>query len=140
MLEDESRSALYRWSIALCSIALVLLPLAARSSIKPPGSSATFELERTAVVAPPDRRPQLAFSRDPFEPAVATESLQMVSVAIVRGVVLGERPQAIVDERGREKLVGIGSNVGTSHVLAIDPDGVILADGTFLRLIDDGGQ
>jgi hypothetical protein len=140
MLEDEVRSALYRWSVAFCSIALGLLPLAARSSIKSPGIASTFGLGRIATVAPIDRRRPLVFLRDPFQPAVDARSKMAISGEIVRGVVLGERPQAIVDERGREELIGIGSNVAGSQVLAIDPDGVVLANGTFLRLIDDGAR
>lgn len=135
MLSDATRSALYRLSIAMCAISAMLLPLAARSSLAIADRVSSIALPPLAVTKIDARPKPLIFERDPFQP---TEGAPISVVArVVRGVVLGSNPQALLDDGGRERLVEVGTAVAGSRVIAIVESGVILENGTELRLAGD---
>jgi len=56
------------------------------------------------------------------------------SVAVVRAVVLGDSPRALVDIDGSVHVVGIGDAVGDAAVVRIDAHGVALSDGSRLPM------
>jgi hypothetical protein len=137
MLEDRARRALYAWSAFLCSASVALLPLSARSSLGAPAGDTALALPQIALTKAAQRPRPLVFTRDPFEPAVPDLASAATPGAVVRGVALGEHPQALVEDVGRVRLVELGSSVAGSRVTEIDQGGVVLENGTFLRLTGD---
>jgi hypothetical protein len=79
--------------------------------------------------------PKLVVDRDPFVPegeTIAAGGAADSSVPLVRAVVLGDAPKALIETAGRPEFVGIGSIVAGSVVTAITRDGVVLDSGVRL--------
>jgi len=143
-IDDAYRKRLFTFSAMLCAIPLFLMPIAGRSSFE-------FEQERAAFSArfsaPPAsiawRTQQIPVSRDPFVPdphVQASTALDPAltnradALALVRAVVTGASPHALVEERGDVRVVGIGDPVAGSPVVAIDRTGLRLQNGAALPL------
>lgn len=82
----------------------------------------------------PSRMGPLALVRDPFVPQAA----ELPQGVVVRAVVLGTAPHALVELGGETVLVGVGDTIGGVPVVAIDDRGVRLADGTLLHFEESG--
>jgi hypothetical protein len=54
--------------------------------------------------------------------------------ALVRGIVLGEEPQALIDTGSGVKVFGVGDRIGPDAIRAIDATGVTLSSGVRLRI------
>ena len=141
-LDDTARRTLYRCSAILCASSLMLLPLSALSSIEPAGSSSRTVPFRLPSLERASPQRAIAVVRDPFVPAVSDSdgAASTAGTEIVRGLLLGERPQAVLEEGGHDRLVGIGSEVAGVAVVAITQSGVVLENGTVLHLANGGPQ
>ncbi len=133
----SDRSRLLHASIALCAVALLLSPLAARSARELPSeSSASFTI---ASVTPPPAEtpfPKIYVERDPFAapPEMVSSSRAEQSHVIVRAVASGAKASALIEEDGQTRLVSIGDRVDSSSVTSIDTGGIVLANGARVRL------
>jgi hypothetical protein len=96
--------------------------------------------------------PTIVIRRDPFAAspdALATESSTgdgsdaaslvlppnaAIAAPVVRAVILGDDPKALVDLAGRPLVVGIGTPLADSTVVAITRTAVVLQDGERLRM------
>lgn len=56
------------------------------------------------------------------------------ALPIVRAIILGPSPKALVDANGRSAVVGIGSPLGGSTIVTMSANAVELADGTSFPL------
>ncbi|HZZ66509.1 MAG TPA: hypothetical protein VFE17_13465 [Candidatus Baltobacteraceae bacterium] len=136
---------------AICAIPAALVPLAGRSAREWPPAAAvvgnSFELSPVRTPAPPL---DVRIARDPFIPdRLATQrrpalrsragsSLQDCTAPTVRGVAIGERPQAIVACGERIELIGNGDRLDGARVTSITSSGVVLSGGAVLPLSEDG--
>lgn len=132
-LYDNQRSIMFRWGMLAAVTACTLAPLCSESSMSISASGSSFA--PLALTASEGRRgvpPTLA--RDPFIPK-ATDLPENV---VVRAVVLGAAPRALVQVGAQTMLVGVGDAVGGVPVVAIDDRGVRLSDGSLLRFQESG--
>lgn len=130
------RSGMLRAGGALCAVALLLLPLAARSARSLPSDEALKPIEFGSPPPPATPFPHVYVERDPFEapPGAWRETEGSRARAIVRAVASGARPAALVEEDGRTQLVSIGDRIDGIAVIAIDASGLVFADGTRLQI------
>jgi hypothetical protein len=109
---------------------------------------------RAAIAAPTSRLdyPAYVVKRDPFAaPAVAAmpgsqdnastmddkAALERVDASpVLRAIVLGASPKALIDIGGHTSLVGVGSPLAGSRIVAIQATGIELADGSRLKLLE----
>jgi hypothetical protein len=96
--------------------------------------------------------PAYVVKRDPFAaPAVAAmpgsqdnastmddkAALERVDASpVLRAIVLGASPKALIDIGGHTSLVGVGSPLAGSRIVAIQATGIELADGSRLKLLE----
>lgn len=136
---SPDRSRLLHAAIALCAVALLLSPLAARSARKFP-LDVPAEVAIAPVTPMPHETPfpKIYVERDPFAPPpeMAASSQTERTRAIVRAVASGAKASALIEEDGRTRLVSIGDRVDESLVTAIDARGIVLANGARVRLED----
>lgn len=131
------RCRLLHAAIAVCALALLLSPLAARSARGLPrgvASSLSF-----AQLAPPPVEtpfPKIYIERDPFAapPSLAQTSQRQQTRATVRAIASGSKAAALIEEDGRTRLVSVGDRVDGSVVSAIDAKGIVLLDGARIRI------
>lgn len=120
----------------LCALALCLLPVAGESALQIHTDQRTFDTRfaGTAVTPAPD---ESLPARDPFEPDIAQlpAAVQLPKETVaVHAIVAGSDPRALIEEAGRMRIVQVGDSVRSSTVRAITADGLMLADGSKLRL------
>jgi hypothetical protein len=149
-LNASQRRRALRWSIAASTIALLLVPLAAlpgpameegASSAAPPGLP---ELpERLVYPAlnvrhdPFARATQPPGAEDDADPGIVLPPNDGIAAApIVRAVVLGEHPKALLEIDGRTRIVGVGARLRGIAIEAVTSQGIRLDDGE--RLPVDG--
>lgn len=159
-LLDEERRSLLRLSVMLVCGAVAVLPatIAPTSIIAQASSSQRYA--RFVVPDVPRRLefPTISVKRDPFVadgsdqpvgqgqpidivlPANAGADEQSVQRAsgrapVVRGVVLGDAPQALIDAGSGVKIFALGDRLGDDTIRAIDAVGVTLSNGTVLRIV-----
>lgn len=134
-LSDADRASLLRASAVLCATTLLLLPIAAQSSL--PDAQAGPDVVPIVVptVAPTSRPAHTpVYVRDPFRPLV--ESIERASVrpALV-AYASGTRPVALVEMGGHTQALAIGVEAFGSRVTFVDSTVVRLADGRSLVLL-----
>ena len=150
-LNVNQRRRLLRWSIATSTTALLLVPLAALPG--PAFDENSGRLAAPQVPAIPERLayPALTVRHDPFgrptpPPATLGDDSEMVlppndgllAVPIVRAVLLGASPKALVELDGRTRIVEIGTRLGGTTIAAINAEGITLDDGE--RVPIDAGR
>lgn len=59
-----------------------------------------------------------------------------VAAPVLRAVILGPAPKALIEVRGRSIVAGIGTPVADSTVVAIEANAVLLQDGEWLRMTE----
>ncbi len=64
----------------------------------------------------------------------ATPVMSAPGIPVVRGVVLGDVPEALVDFGSGVKVVSVGDSIGNDNVRTIDAGGVTLSSGLRLRI------
>jgi hypothetical protein len=83
----------------------------------------------TAVLAIPTAAPIVG-----TPPALGADATQRVTA-----IVSGSHPVAIVEFNAHARLVTVGDRISGRAIVAIDPDGVLLDDGSALHLAAPGG-
>lgn len=134
-LTDPARAGLLRVSAATCAASLLLLPVAAQSSlaVKPWGRDVvTIAVPTVAPSSPPARG--IAGVRDPFR-SVGDESGREALRPILLAYATGARPVALVDVEGRTQTLALGVSAFGSRVTYVDSTVVRLADGRSLALV-----
>lgn len=143
-LDDRKRRRLLTLSAMLCAAALMLAPLAGRTSFEIAGEYEAFNA-RFANLQPPQARNDhpVAITRDPFASARTQAAArpamhgQTAGIASVRAVVTGTSARALVEINGVTRVVACGDMLVGSRVIAIDAAGVRLQNGTVLPLTGD---
>lgn len=79
------------------------------------------------VVLPPNAG---ALQNGPIPPLIGASP----SAPIVRAVILGNPPRALVEDGGTVRVLGIGDRIGELAVAGITADGITLSDGSRLTL------
>ncbi|MEO6835926.1 MAG: hypothetical protein ABI231_08480 [Candidatus Tumulicola sp.] len=148
------RSAARR-CLAFASAIVLLLALGAlRSALPAEGGDESPPPEFDAPVAPQQLRfPTILIRRDPFAsdiggaaggaPLGGDDGADIVlppnaaAVApVVRAVILGAAPKALIEVAGRPIVVGIGTPLANSVIAGISESGILLRDGESLRLTE----
>jgi hypothetical protein len=142
-LDDRSRRRLLLIAAMACAGPLLLLPLAGRSA---------FEVaDQEAALAKRFQQPaahsaggvsRLTVARDPFLADTGAGSARgpvathIIQGAVVRAIVTGSPPRALVEEGGHARVVAPGDALSGSRVLRIDGAGVVLQNGTRVKLTE----
>lgn len=144
-LHDEARRALIGFALLACASSASLLPLTATSS--PEASAQTIVAgSEVRVSSLPEREEYQPFTiaRDPFVPDASAEERGDVrdvsataasgDLPIVRAVILGPQSRALVETGGAVRVFGLGDRLAGATIVAIDRNGLRLADGRQLRI------
>lgn len=161
-LYDDQREFLLRLSVTIVCAAAAVLPLTvppttvvARARAGAPQMPASRQ-SLPERVAPP----VIVVHKDPFVPqgggqivashdAASSDDIGIVlppnagahgllgsdGMARVRGVVLGDSPEALIDFGSGAKVLGLGDVVGSDAITRIDALGVVLKSGVRLNIV-----
>lgn len=66
-------------------------------------------------------------------PGIAVQDATL-EIPLLRAVATGKSSRAIVEEHGRARVVGLGDLIAGSPIVAIEPNGLRLKDGTTLTM------
>jgi hypothetical protein len=147
----------------LCSVPLLLAPLASRSAFETREERAVF-VERfpASRIERPTSGSEVKVARDPFasdalRQTVASNTLAAspkagvvgmhvaqgqpigISIAglpVVRAIVSGSSPRALIEEQGRVRIVAAGDILAGSTVVRIAAGGIVLSNGASLKLAE----
>lgn len=130
-LSRRQRVTLLQWSLIVSVSAVAVLVLL--QSVEDSGEANAGELRaafRWREPSLPMRPafPSIAITHDPFAREAAPQD-SSAGNATVEAVIVGAAPRALVQVSGRALVVGIGSSLLGSSVVAIDAAGVDLRDG-----------
>jgi hypothetical protein len=146
----NQRRWLLRTAVAACAMTLLLAPLIrpvrfeANAANRPPVG--TFP---APAVPEQLKYPVFSVARDPFVPP-GTPNLPPLgadgtlvlppndvidAAPVVRAIVRGASPRALIDTGGRVQMVGIGDTVSGAKITAIDARGIVLDDGETLPFV-----
>jgi len=142
-LDDAQRKPLLRLGLLACAVSIALMPVAVRSNRELPEERAAAAL---AAASLPQRATlvDVVARRDPFAPdrtlavpapPAAARARGAAPDAIVRALVIGMSPRAIVETEGGSRVIAPGDALGHSKVMSIDAAGVHLTNGTVLKLV-----
>ncbi len=134
-LTDPTRARLLRASAAICATSILLLPVAAQSSlaVEPLG-------REVAPIAVPTVAPSMrpgrgaALVRDPFRPLAAEGERAPIRPTLL-AFASGARPVALVEVDGHTQALALGTSAFGSRVSYVDSAVVRLADGRSLALV-----
>jgi hypothetical protein len=142
-LYDDQRQLLIRVGIMLAVGAAAVLPF----TIAPTSLDASAEILRAAppisspTVTGRMEFPMISVNRDPFVPdaGIIGRDLPQIGAAaatqpVLRAVVSGEQPRALVEVDGSVRVLAIGDKIGADVISAIDAAGVTLSSGVRLVL------
>lgn len=135
-ISDRERAGLFRVSAFTCAFALLLLPVAAQSSLPVLGA----ERMRDAVIAIPTVAPHAPGRtdsgrvRDPFVPLVDDETATKAVAPVMLAFASGARPVALVQVDGRTVALALGAAAFGARVIYVDAHVVRLSDGRTLVL------
>jgi hypothetical protein len=115
------------------------MPFAAPASVVAQAGD-DLPIARRATVLPSGALlyPHIDVARDPFVPAaaaVAPDGTRLpigTNPVLVRAIILGASPHALIDLAGREQIVGVGDALLETAVTGIDERGVHLENGESL--------
>jgi hypothetical protein len=141
---NRRRNAL-RVSVTLCTVAMLLLPLAASPQSGATATSGPEGAIALPAIPPPLTYPDVTVRHDPFDrPAVALVDADggvlpagfvlppnagIASPPRVDAVILGTEPKALVEVDGRSVIVSVGTKIEGSSVVGIDSQGIDLENG-----------
>jgi hypothetical protein len=144
-LLDGQRRTLLRLGVAASVASLIILPL---TDMSPVTASAGMQIadgvKRLPNAPLPLSFPPIPLDRDPF---VADADAQMPlqgdrgrideagTAAVLRAVVTGTEPRALVELGSTVRVVGIGDRLGGATVTAITRTGLLLSSGIELPLV-----
>ena len=151
-LGSRKRSLIGVAGAMLATAGLALIPLYSQSSPQalgdrvtsqePPPVPASDFVQRSGSVGDDAALPTIAdpFARVYAEPAAprppAHKTELRPRLPIVRAIITGERPLALIEDGRSMTIVGPGDAVGPRRVIAIRPDAILMSDG--VRLSVDG--
>jgi hypothetical protein len=138
-LRTEQRRTLLRYALLACGVSASLLPFATPENVVAQAAG-ELPIAHRATVLPSGALayPHIDVARDPFVPAAAAVAPDGTQVPVgtgpllVRAVVLGASPHALIDVAGREQILGIGDALLETTVTGIDERGVHLENGESL--------
>lgn len=165
-LDDVFRTRLLRAAIFLCAIALLLAPLAGRSSMVvqenaiagspsfeshasiQSHSARTLTIERDPFVAPAADRDQTQIPSsgvtgvvgmtvrqgDSMGYVVPGRSSESPAAVVVRAIVAGSNPSALIEDNGKPRVVQTGDLLDGGRILRIDRAGILLQNGRRLGI------
>jgi hypothetical protein len=119
-----------------------LTPVAGRTTFEVAGERAAFDSRFSLPSSSTwwNERP-LRILRDPFVPEKQTQAptstIPSAAMPVVTAIVTGRAPHALVEDRGRIRVVAVGDSLGGSRVAAIDERGARLQNGLLLPLTED---
>ncbi|HVA28115.1 MAG TPA: hypothetical protein VNF68_08040 [Candidatus Baltobacteraceae bacterium] len=127
-LLDDERRRLVRVALMMCAASLSILPMTVPSSDRA-RADARRARALTRELGVPGRLtfPPMAVTRDPFEPD-ATDREAVVGV-VLRAVVTGAQPRALVEIAGVARVVRVGDRIGRATVVSIQATGLALSGG-----------
>ncbi len=151
-LYDTDRRTLMRLATMLIVGGVAVLPLTTQSSSIAVASDAHGQTNDAGLARPARLTfPGFALSRDPFVPEQAIrEKIEGESGAtptgliagapvpiapIVRAIVVGDPPRALVEEDGTVRVLAPGDRLGALRITAITAEGLTLSDGSHLLLV-----
>ena len=149
-LNGKQRRLYARCALSTCALALALLPLTSRVESRGDGLGA----RGARAFALPDvpgalTFPQALVRHDPFAERsgdafaaddddapdfVLPPNAAADAVPVVRAIVMGNNPRALVDIGGRTVIVRAGGLLGETKIVRIDADGVLLENGNRIVL------
>jgi hypothetical protein len=145
-LYDDDRRTLARLASMLIAGGLCILPLTTQTS-PIAGAAGVHDTTDAAGLVPLARLtfPGYEINRDPFVPQGASGTtadageMQMSSgqsndTKVVRAIVLGDPPRALIETGGTVRVLGIGDRLGALTVSGISSGRVTLSDGSSLIL------
>jgi hypothetical protein len=139
-LSSSVRRDLQRVSVALCAFALLMLPAIEQESTGVRAAEARAAVALVVPSLPPESAyPDVVLERDPFEAVAAFDPAFRTggpNEAVVRAVIGGTRPLALIEFGGIVRAVSIGDSIGHEHVASIGEHGVVLDSGTLLTFAD----
>lgn len=144
-LHDGARRRLLCYSALLCAAPLFLAPLAGRSSFELRDEQAAYDRRFRAVAELKASSMAVSVARDPFVPdtprgngmrVMQGRPIEFIAPlkTVVRAIVTGPAPRALVEDNGQARIVGAGDELGGVKVLRIDRSGVRLQNGVLLML------
>jgi hypothetical protein len=152
-LDERPRRRMLLLAAVLCAVPMLLLPLAGRSAFEVADERTAF-VQRFPQHATPSKTAERALNvaRDPFvadAPAavaggvVGMHVVQGASMGIsvpdapeVRAIVSGSSPRALIEQSGRVRVVAPGDALSGSTIVRIDGGGLLLKNGTRVRVTE----
>lgn len=163
-LDDGSRRKLFTLAAVCCSVPLLLAPLAGRSAFEvrderdvlvrrfhettasqvPANASVTIDRDpfiaddpnRIAVAESFHSRPRIGDVVGMHVTQGASTGIAVSAAPIVRAIVSGTSPRALIDENGRARVVQTGDPIAGSKIVDIRGYGIVLQNGIVLKLVD----
>ena len=144
-ISNTARRKVVVGSAILCAVPLFLAPISGRSSFELTAERIAFT-NRFGIPIPRFRRHAIHvhITRDPFvpEPAfvvsprdvLAKDSDHRLTNPLLRAIVFGASPRALLEENGRVRIVGLGDAVDNSRVTSILSDSIRLQDGRTIQV------
>jgi hypothetical protein len=143
-LLDDQRRWLQRVSLMLCTFAVATLTVVAPTSF----AASAREIPASRLVMPARIEkldyPPLDLRRDPFVPAAAyraavrnSSGVAGAGGTVIRAIVTGAEPRALIESNGSVRVVGIGDRIGSSAIIGIDARGVVIEGGLTLPIATD---
>jgi hypothetical protein len=149
-LDDGSRRKLFTFAVVCCSVPLLLAPLAGRSAFEVRGErDVLVQRFQETPLSPVPANASVTIDRDPFiadnPPGDvvgmhvirgASTGIALPGVPIVRAIVSGTSPRALIDENGHARVVQTGDPIAGSKIVSIRGDGIVLQNGVVLKLVE----
>ena len=143
MQEDATRALSLALGISLCTAAVALVPLAARSALQIAGRQAQYSGRFVIPSGATSASGDVLAIRDPFVPDPSADVGGDIGAAkpgrvlpIVHAVVVGADSRALVEDNGRMRILQKGDELFGSRIRTITGKGLELANGVNLPLTE----
>lgn len=153
-LYDDQRELLIRFGSMLAVGACAVLPFTISPSSVVASAEPSMTRSPMSMPSAPGRIefPAISVSRDPFVPDQAALARNGVApdlriapmgaaigssslLPIVRAVVTGDEPRALIENGGVVQVLAIGDKLGSETITSIDASGITLSSGIRLVLV-----
>lgn len=144
-IADIHRRKIVAAAAMTCAIPMVLVPITGRSSFELAAERAVFnDRFRLPAASGPIHFGTIKIVRDPFvsEALPGTSRSGTANIAagpgeaavpIIRAIISGSSPRALLEEGGKLRIAGIGDRIGKARIVQIGGSAIQLANGTMLR-------
>lgn len=142
-LTEPARRRIFGAAAMLCAVPVLLAPLAGRSSFELREEREAFQRRFAVPHVSANVLPAPVIARDPFVPqASETETVHVAAgtlmkaahAVVVRAIVSGPSPRALIEEEGRVRIVAAGDMVRGARVMRIGESAILLSDHAILTL------